>query len=307
MIFPIPPTSPCQIDLFLWRRIVRRKQNGSIHHSVCLRPRAINNTLLVVSESACWSPVQFKAITTNKQNGTTQLISYNTYCYLPLSSFPCSAALGITPEKHLAGAFIWHSSHGTRGDLVSIHQSPCSKNTLLCLGSIVGEEGAEPAEQNRDWGVEDYSFTGFQKVMRWRKKGIVWWSEDWQTLSVLSLFSFLSQISPSSNNPLNDFHCLTELIRYWIHLWLTTIKLHARWQISTVASQLEVPWFFLCGVCLFSFVSAWVLLNVLQFPPTAPRYVSVETLSWPPGMSVRVNDVCIHPFVLCVLGWWTAL
>lgn len=73
----IPSTSPLQIDLFLWRRIVRRKESGSIHHSVCPRPCAINNTLLVAYERACRSPVQLQVISTNKSNGTAQLLSDN--------------------------------------------------------------------------------------------------------------------------------------------------------------------------------------------------------------------------------------
>lgn len=43
-----------------------RKESGSIPHSGCLRPCAISNTLLVVSESVCRSLALFKAITTNR-------------------------------------------------------------------------------------------------------------------------------------------------------------------------------------------------------------------------------------------------
>lgn len=106
-IFPFPSTFLLQIDLFLWRRIVRRKQNGSIHHSACPRLCAINNTLLLVSECTRRNPAQFKAITTNKQNGTAEHI-WNNSCYCSSVYFLCFTPLRLTLGRHWADIFIRH-------------------------------------------------------------------------------------------------------------------------------------------------------------------------------------------------------
>lgn len=87
---------------------MRRKQRGSIHHPVCLRPSAINNTLLVVPESICRSLAQFKAITTNKRNGTTRSL-FRIICAV---TRPC--------EHNPLDAFSIHSYLTAKEDFISI-------------------------------------------------------------------------------------------------------------------------------------------------------------------------------------------
>lgn len=120
---------------------MRRKQRGSIHHPVCLRPCAINNTLLVVSESICRSLAQFKAITTNKRNGTTRSL------FQVIRAVTC-------PCEYTLEAFSIHIYLTTTGDFISIHN----------LGSLPllqekQQKPREPASNSRPscqqsgWGV----------------------------------------------------------------------------------------------------------------------------------------------------------
>lgn len=121
---------------------MRRKERGSIHHPVCLRPRAINNTLLVVSESICRSLAQFKAITTNKRNGTT----HSLFQVIRAVTWPC--------EHSTLEAFSIHIYLTTTGDFIGVHN----------LGSLplLQEKQQKPREpapnshlscQQLRWGV----------------------------------------------------------------------------------------------------------------------------------------------------------